>query len=214
MSILCVHGFGTRADARGMYTDIAAGLPDHEFVTFDLNGVDEQGNTTVRSLHEQAAKVSEQVRLHPEAMTVLCHSQGCIIVCLADLGDIKQVIFLAPPEVISVERFKRKFFKRDDAQFVEDGLSVLPRRDGTTTYVTPEYVESIKDIEIENLYSDLAQRVELTIIHAGADEILGKTKFDYLHGKAKFLYVEGAGHDFKGESRSALINIIGRFADK
>jgi hypothetical protein len=202
--VICSHGFGTRADGRGMFTDIARELPEYEFITFDYNEVDADGNATVLSLHAQAACLSEQIKDNPETEVLLCHSQGCIIAALANLGNIKKVIFLAPPAVINIDRFRRKFFHREGANYVDGGISSLPRRDGTTTYVTPEYVESIRNVDIPELYTRVADNRNLTIIRALDDEILGETEYGYLGGNVKVTGVKDASHDFKDKSRTRL----------
>lgn len=203
--IVCSHGFGVRADDRGLFTDIRSGLQDRKVVTFDYNSVDDDGNITVAPFDEQAKTLSDKIKEANNIDTVICHSQGCITASLADLGDVKRVIFLAPPGELNIERFMR-IFDRPGAHINLSGSSSIPRRDGTTTFVNKDYVDSISSVNIPELYTQLAGKVELIIIRAMNDEILGETQFDYLK-KVRIINMS-ASHDFTGEQRKTLINNI------
>ena len=49
-AIIFSHGFGVKADARGMFPEIAAAFPDYESIVFDYNEVLPNGDTVVASL--------------------------------------------------------------------------------------------------------------------------------------------------------------------
>ena len=55
--IIFLHGFGVKADARGMSPEIATAFPDYESVMFDYNDVLPNGDTVVASLPKQAEKL-------------------------------------------------------------------------------------------------------------------------------------------------------------
>lgn len=206
ISIVFAHGFGVRADARGMFTDIAKAMPEANCITFDFNTFDSEGNTTVTPLDGQVAILQSHIDKAQEGATLICHSQGCIVAGLANLDKIGQVIFLAPPPEISIKRFMQKFGTREGSVMNLDGLSSIPRSDGSTTYIPKEYVESIKSIDVPSLYKKVANSHELTIVRATKDNILGKTNFDYLEN-VKIIDIP-ADHDFTGGSRAVLVNSV------
>lgn len=203
--IICVHGFGVKADGRGMFTDIAKNISEHDFVMFNLNEIDEKGNVTVNSFKKQARILETQIKNNPDADTLICHSQGCIVAGLADIQQIKKVIFLAPVQDLDTERFM-SIFDRPGAVIDLSGESTIPRRDGTTTYVGKEYVDIIKEIDVPSIYKNLIGKVNLVIVRATKDEILGNTDFSYLN-KVDILDLP-ASHDFIGESRRELIRVV------
>lgn len=199
--IIFAHGFGVRADGREIFTDIAEALPEVNCITFDFNTYDGDGNTTVTPLGEQVKILQSRINQAQEGATLICHSQGCIVAAMANLDKIGQIIFLAPPPEISVERFMKKFGTREGSVMNPDGLSSIPRSDGSTTYITKEYIDSIKSIDVPNLYKKVTQSHKLTIIRATKDNILGETNFDYLENVD--IIDIAADHDFT-EAREEL----------
>ncbi len=202
-SIVCSHGFGVRADDRGLFTDIAQGMSDHTFITFDYNTVDSNGNITVAPFDKQSSTLHNKIKEVGNSDTIIAHSQGCITASLTDLDGVERVIFLAPPAELNIETFMRTF-DRPGARIDLAGSSSIPRRDCTTTFVHKDYIDNISSIDIPQLYMQLANRVELIIIRATNDEILGKTQFNYLDGVQ--IIDMPASHDFTGEFRLALID--------
>ena len=203
--IIFAHGFGVRADGRGIFTDIAKALPEANCITFDFNTFDSEGNTTVTPLDGQVAILQSHIDQAQEGATLICHSQGCIVAGLANLDKIEQVIFLAPPPLMSIERFISKFGKREGSVMNLEGISSIPRSDGSTTYIPKEYVETIKSIDVPSLYKKVAQNHKLTIFRATKDNILGETNFDYLENVKVVDIV--ADHDFT-EAREELVDSV------
>lgn len=204
--IIFAHGFGVRADGRGIFTDIAHAMPEINCITFDFNTLDSDGNTTVTPLDRQVKILQSHIDQAEEGATLICHSQGCIVASLANLDKVGQVIFLAPPAEISIERFMKKFGRREGSVMNLDGLSSIPRSDGSTTYIPKEYVDSIKSIDVPSLYKKVAQNHKLTIVRATKDNILDETNFDYLEN-VKTIDIK-ADHDFTGEARGVLVKNV------
>ncbi len=204
--IVFAHGFGVRADGRGIFTDIAKAMPEANCITFDFNTFDSEGNTTVTSLDGQVEILQSHIDQAEEGTALICHSQGCIVAGLANLDKIGKVIFLAPPPLISIERFISKFGKREGSVLNLDGISSIPRSDASTTYIGKEYIDSIKSINVPSLYKKLAQNHKLTIVRATEDNILGETNFDYLEN-VEIIDIP-ADHDFTGEARDELVESV------
>lgn len=204
-TIVCSHGFGVRADGRGMFTEIQAAFPEHDFVMFDYNEVLESGDLVVTPIDKQVERLNN-VLSGVDDVILLGHSQGCIIAAMSDATQVNQVILLAPPVEMSMQRVIDKLLRKPGATIDLVGISKLPRNDGTTTHITRQYIESVNAINPFNLYSTLASDLPTTIIRATNDNVLGLTNVDEVPGvKCIDLF---ADHDFKGEARKSLIDTL------
>lgn len=205
-NVICAHGFGVGADSRGMFTEIAKSLPEHNFITFDFNKIDQEGNITVASLDKQTGILEEKLKNTKPSSVLLCHSQGCIVASMAKLENIDKVIFLAPPDNLDLGSFE-KVFDRPGANINFSATSSIPRRDGTTTYVGADYIQSIENVDVSQFYSKLSKHHNLTIIRATEDDILGTTEFNFLEN-TKIIDI-AANHNFDNDnSRQQLIKIL------
>ncbi len=199
-TIVCSHGFGVDKTGRGLFTDIAKTFPDCNFVMFDYNDVQPNGDMTMRSLDVQARILEERVEKVDGKSVILAHSQGCIVAAMSRLKNIEKIIFLAPPDNLNTTGFSR-MFERDGAKFNLNGTSILPRRDGTTTYIGRDYLDSIKDVDIKKLFKAVNEKYDLTLIKAADDEVVGQTDFSYLKNVIQIL----GDHNFTGEYRKGLL---------
>jgi len=200
--VVCSHGFGVRADGRGLFTDIAQAFPELEFVLFDYNETADDGGIIASPLERQVELLEKVIDGNPDTF-VLAHSQGCMTAALATLPRLKGVVLLAPPTGTSLPRVLEKMAARPGAVINLNGMSKYPRSDGTFTYLSKEYLESVRDKDPVELYGTLAGRQEVTIVRATEDNVLGATSFeDVPHARV----VDVAGdHDFTGSARARLI---------
>lgn len=197
------HGFGVKADARGMFPDIAAAFPDYEAVLFDYNEILSNGDTVVAPLDQQAKRLQEVINgTNADEIVLVCHSQGSIIAGLVSLSKVSKVILLAPPVVASMQRVIDKVAKRPGAELNLDGISKLPRTDGTTTLLPKEYMASLDAVDPLELYKKVANDKPTIIIRATEDQVLGMTNVNEV-GAASLIDLP-ADHDFTGESRHKL----------
>ncbi len=213
--IIYSHGFGVRRDDRGLFTDIAAALPDAEHILFDYSKVDEAANTlTVAALDVQAQKLLDftaKARAeHPDAtIDLIVHSQGCVVAALAKPEGIRKTIFTAPPtRVLDTELKIREICEQYDISFTKNDTIRIPRKDGSTTIIPPDYWRVRDGLDAQNLYNDFAKQTELTIITATEDEVLGSVQFDHLDSNIKIVQMK-TGHNFEGEGRTELMRTIG-----
>jgi hypothetical protein len=207
--IICSHGFGVLADGRGMFTELAAALPRLEFVTFDYNKVMPNGDILVATLDEQAQKLQMAIDQNPDGSILLCHSQGCIIAGLVDLTKISKVVLLAPPTSTSIQSFMQRMMERPGSNVNLNGISKLPRSDGTVTLVPASYLKSFAGKNPFELYEAVANAKPTLIIRATEDEVVGLTNVNEVqiatHRDIK------ADHNFTGESRTQLIAAFDEF---
>jgi len=203
-TVVCSHGFGVDASDRGLFSDIAAAFPGVRFVMFNYNTFDEAGNMTARPLPEQAKMLNTQLAKAEGEVLLLCHSKGCVVGAMADVDDVTKVIFLTPPgkDSQTMEHFADKFGSREGAIFNPDGISSIPRRDGTTTYVGKEYLTTQAALDAEKLYANLAAKRPLAVICAANDEILAKASLQVTG--AQNMTIPG-DHDFTGAYRQGLL---------
>lgn len=205
--ILCSHGFGVAADSRGMFPEIAAAFTGHTFRMFDYNEVRPNGDTLVRSLDEQAEILQQQIDQCEAGLTLLCHSQGSVIAGLVDLSRVGKVILLAPPVKMSMQRLIERMKARKGSRIDIGGMSVLPRSDGTISYLPASYLQTLKDRDPLALYQSIADSVPTTIIRATQDEIVGLTNVDTVKNA---VHIDiAADHNFTGIHREQLISALG-----
>ena len=206
-AIVYSHGFGVKADARGMFTEIATAFPEYESVMFDYNEVLPNDDTIVAPIHEQARKLESIIdRTDADEIVLLCHSQGCIIAGLVDLSKVAKVILLAPPVVASMQRVIQKLSKKPGSAYLENGVSKLARSDGSMTFLPKEYIQSLDGLNPIELYKMVARQKPTAIIRATQDEVLGLTDLSAI--TAQEVFDIAANHDFTGSSRKALINAL------
>ncbi len=212
--IIFSHGFGVRFDDRGLLTEIANAFPQYTAHLFDYNLSNEALNTlTVQPLTKQAKILESELESFvnneaPESVSLICHSQGCIVAALADLKTdiIDKIIFLAPPTRLETKRLTRFFEGREGSAIDLEGVSRLARNDSSTTIVPAEYWQEFDDINIEDLYKNLAEKYDLAIVRASEDEVLGETDFSYLSGVE--IIDLPANHNFNSQSRKQLLQIL------
>ena len=200
--VICSHGFGVDKTDRGLFIDIAADFPDDKFEMFDYNIMESNGDMTVRTLEEQAEILNKHLA-NAKDVTLLCHSQGCVIASLSSLENVTKVIFLAPPDNLDLERFVEVFSVRPETKFDPTGTSVFVRSDGTKTYIGSDFIQSVQDQHVAENYQKLASQVPLTILRSLNDEVVGETSFKWLD-KSHIIDMD-ANHNFNGESRQKLI---------
>jgi hypothetical protein len=205
-TVICSHGFGVKADGRGMFTEIEESIPNVRFVMFDYNDFDDEGNTIVPSLDEQAKKLQQVIDSNPNGSILLCHSQGSIIAGLVDLKKISKVILLAPPVKMSMERIIDKMMNKEGGVINLQGVSKLPRSDGSMTHLPKAYIESLRNKDPLEFYLTVATIKPTTILRSLKDEVLGLTNVDEVKN-AKIIDVN-ADHNYTGISRQELIQIL------
>ena len=205
--IIYSHGFGVKADARGMFTEIAATFPDYKAAMFDYNQVLPNGDTIVASIDNQARRLQDIIdEAGADEIVLLCHSQGCIVAGLVDLSKISKVILLAPPVVASMQHVIQKLSKKPGSEYLQGGVSKLARSDGSMTFLPNEYMQSLDEINPIELYKKIADQKVTCIIRATNDEVLGLTDLSAV--AAKQMVDIAADHDFTGSSRKVLINAL------
>lgn len=215
--VIFSHGFAVRSDARGMFTEIADALsPGTEKVMFDYNQWDETTRTlTSGTMDEWVEKlrhmITETRANNPDAIIdLVCHSQGCLAAALAKPTGLRKIVLLGPPAVLTPERMIDTFERLTGVRMKVDETSRLPRRDGSTTIVPPEYWQSIRNLDPVALFNGLADLAKVVAINAGADEVVDNPVLD---DRIKQTTIPGADHNFTDAARPRLIHEIqGEFA--
>ncbi len=205
------HGFGVKKDGRGLFTDIAKTIPGAENVMIDFNEYDDQLNTlTVSSLPEQVERLKEslnKIDVSKNVVDIVAHSQGCIVAALAHPKGTRKIICLAPPDSISESQIKKLFGQRPGAEINLNGISKVPRRDGSMTIIPKTYWQSIKRLNVIKLYNRMSEDNQVRFYIANSDEILGETNFDRTNEKIEIIQIPG-NHDFTDEYRSGMLELV------
>lgn len=206
--LLFSHGFGVKKDSRGMFTEIAQNFPEYQPVMFDYNIVnDEINEVTVEPYSKQAITLENQITNILEEdkeadITLICHSQGCIMPCLIRDINVSKVVLLAPPKIVGSNMRRKQNVSKGS-----DGSIRIPRKDGTITIVTTDFIAELdKTVPIE-LYDRLSRTIETTMVIAKQDEILKDIDFSELADQIKIIEIDG-DHNFTGKARKGLINLI------
>lgn len=204
--IIFSHGFGVKADARGMFTEIAANFPEYQCEMFNYNNILENGDIEVAPLSDQAKKLQNVLDQQKDKVVIIAHSQGCITAGMVSLDNVRRVILLAPPEKMSMQRVMDKLMRKPGAEVNLSGVSKLPRSDGTTTLISREYIESVSNINPLEIYQTIANEVATTIVRCTEDEVLGLTEVNKIKN-ATHIDIE-ADHDFTGTGRAKLLGFL------
>jgi hypothetical protein len=212
--VIYSHGFGVRKNARGLFSAVAAALPNAQSVMFDYSPINEKSNTlTVKPLQEQALKLRKIINAtraeHPDAIIdLVCHSQGCVVTGLVKPRSIRKVIMLAPPTDMSESTVAERLGTRSGISIDTTVRTRLLRSDGSTTVIHPEYWQGLAGIDPVKLYNKLARVTKLRIINARQDEVLGKVDFSALDPKTSLVTLDG-NHNFDGdEDRKRILFIL------
>jgi Alpha/beta hydrolase len=209
--IIYSHGFGVRRDSRGMFTDIAAGLPHVESILFDYCRVDPNNDTQVPPLPDQAAMLNAVIgkarAKNPSAtIDLICHSQGSTVAGLARPQGVHKIILLAPSADVSAERHAQRLSKRTGKD-ITTATTQLERRDGTTTFLTPAYWNSLNGLDVMQLYNDLAEHAETYAVCANQEDMVDDADFSALSPHICAMCIDG-NHNFDDDARPELIKLI------
>ncbi|MBU1039241.1 hypothetical protein KKC17_03420 [Patescibacteria group bacterium] len=211
--IIYSHGFGVQKDERGMFTELAQVLPEAEHIMFDYNLVNKAQNTlTLSPLDKQveilAKTLKQALNSHLGAnISLIAHSQGCLVAAMLKPMGLSQAIFLNPPFTLDDQRTISNFKNRPGCVIDMEGVSKFPRLDGTTTLVPKEYWQSRQGINPVNLYNDFVKLTDLAIITAKDDKPASAVPPKELDSKIKVLTLPG-GHNFDGEYRAELLKTV------
>ena len=186
-----------------MFPEIASAFPDYAFKMFDYNEVRPNGDTVVAPLDKQAETLQKEIDAAEGEIVLLCHSQGSVIAGLVDLTRVSKVILLAPPVLMSMQHLINRMRTRPGARMNPNGLSILPRSDGSKSYLPKEYLESLEGKNLMEIYQKIAYTRPTVIIRATNDEIIGLTNVNEIHN-AQHIDI-AAGHNFKDTGRQELI---------
>jgi hypothetical protein len=212
--VIFSHGFGVRKDDRGLFTAISRALPDAESILFHYNPINDKSNTlTAKPLNEQVQKLRKVINTaraeYPGAIIdLVCHSQGCVVPAILKPRGIRKVIMLTPPDEVSEAVLIKQLGSHTQTPIDVTVRTRLPRADGSTTVIHPEYWQSLAGIEPVKLYNRLAKFTTLRIINARNDEVLGPVSFEGIDPGISFVTLDG-GHNFdEEESRKRILYIL------
>ena len=212
--IIFSHGMGLRKDNRGMFDDISQALKDSgiEMVTFDYCDFNsETSELSVLPFSANAKKLQAQIDLvltrKPDAnIIIIGQSQGCIIPALCDLSHISQIIAISPFFHTNIQETISRYKSNFKSEVNLTAITKRIRSDGTTTIIPPEYWKERFETDVVKLFNETALKTRLTLICPIQDEIMKYTELKLIK-YARIINADG-NHDFSGQYRSILINII------
>jgi len=218
--VIFSHGFGVKSDSRGMFNKICAAFHEKlltvrfHFVTID----DFTQDTYVTSYTEQIEKlttvVEKVMQRYPDKKVILIgHSQGCWItsayVAQAKVLPVKHIMLAPSPTVDVATRMRVKFETREGSVLDEQGTSVLPRTDGSNTFVLPSFWIDAKKINPYDLIKAAAKIMPPVIVWGTNDALRTAENFEEINTLPRVtLYELPNGHDFSEDDAAGLIEVL------
>lgn len=213
--VIFSHGFGVQKDSLGLFTEIGDMLAEQgiEPVLFDYNGINiETKEVCVKPFSEQAnilqEVINKTVKENPDAtIDIIAHSQGPVMVALANTTGIRKVILLSPFFHTDMQKIMDRYNKYTKSEIDFNGISRRVRKDGTTTIIPASYWAERFATDVYTLYNNLASRTDMTIINAAEDKVIegGADLMKILN--VPIINIHG-DHDFSSEFRPKLLEII------
>lgn len=212
--VLCSHGFGVRRDGRGIFTGIAKELPaGYGYVLFDYYDHIPGSALQITTFNEQIERFKTvlvwlQQQPQVKSVSVVGHSMGCIVTSLVKPEGLKSVILLAPPMWIGDH--SRQYFTGKMGAELRGSEWYIPRSDGSITIIPASWFDEIEQIDSRREIADYASQMPLTIVVAGADQVLQEANYslDRPIAGASAVVIPEATHDFSGEARPKLIKAV------
>lgn len=204
------HGFGVKQDSKGMFTEIANVFPEYTSVMFDYYIESQENVFTIPSLYDQAKMLQDQVDVirsnNKEAdITIICHSQGCVVAGIAKPKGIAHAVLLAPPGTISNHNKAKKYFSQRKNAIVEtDGTIQFTRKDGSTSRISADFISDLTSVDPIKAYSQLSTITKITVLVARQDEMLHPIDFSPITSNAQLIEIDG-DHNFTGKYREGLL---------
>ncbi len=204
------HGFGVEKDSRGLFSDISKAFSEYTSILFDYNEITQDKKITkVVSYKKQSTILNHQlqaiVKRDPDAnITLIGHSQGCIIIGLANHQAVSRAVLLAPPVNVSARKTKIK----TDRVINNDGSVTINRKDGTQIILSLGFIVGLKKTNPLKIYKQLASKVPITIVVARQDELLDDSNFSELDS-AEVIKIDG-DHNFTGKNRKGLMETLSK----
>ena len=194
----------------GMFTDIAEAFPNYHSVMFDYNKILDDGKKTIVPSYRQQAKIlysqiKSITQYDPKAdITVIAHSQGCIVSGLVDTQAVSKVVLLAPPWSISHKRAKY----RPNRKTLKTGAIKITKRNGDIIILSARFVLALKRVNPIKIYQTLASRAPITTIIAKQDNIVNNDEFE-ISSSLNPIRING-DHNFTGHDRKGLIATLSK----
>ncbi len=206
------HGFGVERTARGMFSEIVKSLPvDYGYVMFDYYDID--GKTINISTFEDQQRMllsiiawlSEQADVTD--ISLVSHSAGCVVSALSQPPEVKSAVMLAPP--VQISGFSA-YFKAKLGVVKQDDLWIVPRSDGTTSYIPAAMFAEIEDIDALQALLNYAAVQPYALLIPAHDEVLGAVDYNdlALDENVTAQTIDGADHNFTGSSRALMIEAV------
>lgn len=207
--IIYSHGFGVRQDACGIFTALAAALPQLQHVMFDYNTIVSGHPDIVLPLPQQAEmllhKIATVRSVYPAAeLHLVGHSQGCVAIALANPEDIKSVLFIAPTIVLDAARTIKRVGSRPGSVVDVSGVSRVVRSDGSINMIPAAHWAALSELQPLENCAVLTAKTRVTALLAEEDKILAPP--DLMRSIPNItVKVLSGDHDFTGASRTSMI---------
>lgn len=213
--LFTAHGFGVDRTSNGLFTDVAAVLPEHtpKMMSFYKKHDDGSNDLDMMIHAEQADLLLKQMQKVEGERIVLAHSMGNIALASVVLSGevaVDRVIMLAPAldENKYGENGLMENIRRIGGTPDPDGVSVLPRGDGRASIFLPPSYFDIKELDLPAIYQRVAAEVPTIIVRALHDKFVDPSIVATIDGAHHI--VLDSDHNFSGSSRAELIAALNK----
>ncbi len=144
---------------------------------------------------------------NPDArISIIGHSQGCIIPTLCNLEGVERIIAISPFFHTDMSEVLKRYTKNANNHIELTGISRRYRSNGSVTVIPPEYWQERFATDVIALYNRMALEIEFTTIYGLNDEIMSFSDFNKLK-YVRMINTDG-DHNFSKSHRSDLIALI------
>jgi len=212
--VIFSHWFWVPKDSNWLFTDISEMLSNYNIssIMFNYNNYSSDGKEVFVKPFSEQVKILQSVidktkENYPDVVIdIIWHSQGSVILALADLTGIRKVISISPFFHTDIQEIMERHKELPESEIDFNGISRRIRSDNTTTIIPREYRAERFATDVYDLYNKLALKSDLTIIRAGEDEIMKAP--DLLKVFNAYIINIHGNHDFKWNDRKWLIKIL------
>jgi pimeloyl-ACP methyl ester carboxylesterase len=221
--ILLVHGFGTDLHERGLFDEVSKALQssgDAAVVRFNFPKLEgENGIRREKSLEGMADDlrlVLDYVARNKRGdafLTIVGFSMGNYVIakCFSIATSIspEKVILINPPRIDFKEELQNYFQNKPGAKIDDNDIWTLPREDGSTTYVGPEFWDSIKREEQSQELEKLVNNLPCYLIKATDDATVSEMDEEMRNMPFKEIVNLKGDHNFSNlEDRTSFIRSL------
>lgn len=218
-TVIFVHGFGTNKDeGSGLFVDISRSLVNRfRIVRFDFAGYGKsEGRQEDMTIEKEATDLDTMIgfvrKNYGDNIYLLGMSLGCYVIALLSPDNIKNTVFVSPPDSnqeVTARRLEGKISLKKDGVVNKEGITIYPRSSGELQRIGQGFWKSLHSFNAKDAIFAYSRKTDLFTIIPVGDEILERKNMDIYDKCSKACIRLKGNHAFTNpEERKALISNI------